>query len=184
MNAKAKFVRSAPPMLVTAKQTQTRSTGFAVDFQDMCAQEMDRALGIHKASLDSAVQLHSCASEMYKAFDLYNNASWFAPMLEAFIDGAAKSFAHCMKLHAHCMEMHRTWLTLLAPNALPYRKASTFVNDTVATGEELAYHMDIAIGEQHFAAVEALAGHAGFRAGRAARAAKSGMDIAMRQRAA
>jgi hypothetical protein len=184
MKAKAKVARSTSPFLMTASKDQTRTTGFAVDFQDLCAQEMDRALGIHKASLDSAVSLHSCAIEMYKSVDLYSNASWCVPVLEAFIDAAAKSFAHCMKLHAHCAEMHRAWLALLAPNALPYGEASTFMNQTTAPSDELAYHMDIAIGERHFAEEATFAGHAAFRGGLAAQAAEASMDIAMGLRAA
>ena len=121
---------------------------------------------------------------MYKALDLYSNTSWFVPVLEAFIDAAAKSFAHCMKLHAHCVEMHRTWLTLLAPNALPYREASTFMNQTTTTADELAYHMDIAIGERHFAEEATFAGYAAFHGGLAAQAAGASMDIAMGLRAA
>lgn len=187
MKAKARVVRSSPPLLMKAKHESTRheptqAAGFAVDFQDLCAQEMDRALGIHKATLDSAVQLHSCAIEMYQALDPYRNTSWFVPVFESFIDAVAQSFAHCMKLHAHCMEMHRTWVALLAPNAFLFREASTFMSHTAARADELAYHMDIAIGEQHVE--ETLAGHAGRRAGRAAQEAESDMDIAMGLRAA
>jgi len=181
---KAKAARSTSPFLMAANKDQTRAAGFAVDFQDLCAQEMDRALGIHKASLDSAIGLHSCVIEMYKTVDPYSNASWCAPMLEALIDAAAKSFAHCMKLHAHCMEMHRTWVTLLAPNTMPYREVSTFMNKTTATAEELAYHMDIAIGERHFDEDAMFVRHAGFHGGLAAQAAESSMDIATGQRAA
>lgn len=180
MRAKAKNVQSTSPFVLAANQDQTWAAGLA-DFQDLCAQEMDRALGIHKASLDSAVQLHSCAMELYQALDLYNNAAQFAPALAALIDAAAKSFAHCMELHAHCMEIHRAWLTLLAPHALACTEASTFLHETEATAEELASSMDIAIGERHVAGDEMFAG---FQTGLAAQAAESGMDAAMGLRAA
>lgn len=180
MKAKAKTVRSTSPFAFAANHDQPRAAGFAVDFQDLCAQEMDRALGIHKASLDSAVQMHSCAMEMYQVLDLYNHASWFQPALAAVIGAAAESFARCMQLHAHCMEIHRTWLTLLAPYLLSYREASSFLHEAEATAEELAYHMDIAIGERRFSDDQIFA----VRAGLPARTAESDMDAAMGQRAA
>ena len=119
---------------------------------------------------------------MYQALDIYSNASWFGPALEAFIDASAKSFAHCMKMHAHCMEMHRTLVTLLAPHTLSYTEASTFMSETTVTADELAYHMDIAIGERHLPDDEMFAAYAGSPAGRAAQA--SAMDSAMGLRAA
>jgi hypothetical protein len=180
MKAKAKAVQSASPYQAE-NADQTRASGFALDFQDLCSQEMDLALGIHKASLDHAVQLHSCATEMYKALDPCGTTSWFVPVFEALLDTVAKSFAHCVKLHGHCLEMHRTWLTLL-PNGLEYRDATSFLCETDARADDLAYHMDTAIGERHIADGEASAGLAGFRAAMAAQAAESGR--AMRMRAA
>lgn len=178
MKAKAKAVQGASPY--QAKNAdQTRTSEFALDFQDLCSQEMDLALGIHKASLDHAVQLHSCATEMYKALDPCGTTSWFVPVFEAFLDAVAKSFAHCVKLHGHCMEMHRTWLTLL-PNGLDYSHATSFISEAGAPADELAYHMDTAIGEQHITDGEALAGLAGFRAAMAAHAARSGRAMGMR----
>lgn len=184
--AKTKSVRSAPAFLAAANQDQTQAAGAAVDFQELCAREMDRALGIHNASLDSAVQLHSCAMEFYQAINICNQASWFSPAIETFIHTAAQSFAHCMKLHTHCMDMHRSWLALLAPYGLPYERieVSSFGAEAAATAEELAYHMDIAIGERSFPVEEAFASHAGFHTGLAAQSAESGMDIAMGSRAA
>jgi hypothetical protein len=166
MKAKTKPARSASPFLMTANEDRKPAAGFTVDFQDLCAQEMDRALGIHKASLDSAVRLHSCAIEFCQAIDIYKQASRFAPVLEAFIDTAAKSFAQCMELHMLCMEVHSSWLALLAPHAFPYerRVASSFASDAAATPEELAFHMDIAIGGQQTVPGELVRGQAGLQA--------------------
>jgi hypothetical protein len=180
MKAKTKFIRSASPFLVEANDDQTPAAGFATDFQDLCAQAMDRALGIHKASLDSAVGLHSCAIEFYPAIDIYNNqASLSASVLEAFIDTTAQSFAQCMELHVQCMEMHRSWLTLLAPYALSFREVSSFMGQSSATPEDLAHHMDIAIGERHTAAGEMAASHAGRRTAHRIKRAKQSPDESM-----
>ena len=179
MKAKTKHARSAsPPFLVTANEDQTSAAGFAVDFQDLCAQEMDRALGFHKASLDSAVRLHSCA------IDIYNQASWFTPVLEALLDTAAKSFAQCMKLHAQCMEMHRSWPMLLAPYAMPYTEASSFLVQASATPEDLAHHMDIATGVRHASPGKTVARHAGHQVKRKEQSPDESMDSAIGARAA
>lgn len=178
MRARAKVVQGTSSHKAE-NAVQIRPSGFAVDFRDLCAHEMDLALGIHKTSLDHAVQLRSCALQMYQAFDPCSTTFWFAPVCEAFLDAMAKSFAHCVKLHGHYMEMHRTWLTLL-PNQSEYSEAAGFISDTDAPADELAYHMDTAIGERHVADDEAWAELPGSRAALAAHAAESGRVLGMR----
>lgn len=186
MNAKTKSIRDASPFLVAENDDQSPVAGYSADFQELCAQEMDRALGIHKVSLDSAVQLQSCAIEFYQAIDICNYASSFTPVIGAFLDTAEKSFAQCLELYTHCMEMQRSWLTLLAPYALPYQEtvASGSGSEAVATAEELAYHMDIAIGEAHTATGKMAARRAGVHARMPTQEPEYSMDIAMGSRAA
>jgi hypothetical protein len=186
MKAKVNFVKTASPFLMTANEEQASAAGFAVDFQELCAREMDLALGIHKASLDSAVSLHSCAIEMCEAIDICNQASCFTEVFGTYfgtyIDAATKSFALCM-------ELHRCWLTIAAPYALPYDIpfAGGFGHQAVAASDELAYHMDLAIGEQSFAADEFAVSSADLRAAPAAQEEETDrdeMDIAVGSRAA
>ena len=182
MKAKVNFVKTTSPFLMTANEEQGPAAGFAADFQELCAREMDLALGIHKASLDSAVSLHSCAIEMCEAIDLYNQASWFANIFGAYIDAATRSFALCM-------ELHRSWLTIAAPYAMAYDTpfAGGFSRQAVAASDELAYHMDVATGEQSFAADEFAVSSADFRAAPAAQEEETDldeMDIAIGSRAA
>jgi hypothetical protein len=77
------------------------------------------------------------------------------------------------------MEMHRTWLTLL-PNQLEYSGATGFISETGAPADELAYHMDTAIGERHIADGEAWADLPGSHAALAAHGAESGRELRMR----
>jgi hypothetical protein len=101
-----------------------------VGFQNQQSFGMDRAIGIEKASLDTA---------------RYKKTLWFAPVGILF-----KAAAHAI---GFCMEMRRSWLSLLAPHALSH--VSTVASNPSSQSQlpnELAYSMDIAICPQHIAA--------------------------------
>ncbi len=90
-----------------------------VDVQDLCGLRMDRAIGIEK-----------------------KKASWFAPV--------GKLFKAAAQTIGFCMEMRRSWLSLLTPHASSHvgSAASNSSSHSKLSPDELAYSMDIAIGER------------------------------------
>ena len=80
--------------------------GFSIDFEDLCSYAMDRALGVERISLDTAVDLNA------NVLDLYRNSLRLAPGFSDFLDAAAKAFALCMNLQM-------SWLALMWPQAKP-----------------------------------------------------------------
>jgi hypothetical protein len=152
MKARVSYSKTASPFLTAANVERSPDAGFVLEYQELCSRQMDLALGIHKASLDSAVSLHSCAVEICDAIDINKNqASQFVSIFGACIEAAAKSFAICMELHRSC-------LTLLAPYAMSYDRpfATSFGSQAEPATDELAIHMDVAIGGHSFAADESI----------------------------
>jgi hypothetical protein len=98
---------------------------------------MDQALGIEKASLTPVGGVNSCPP------DLYKNALWFTPIYGNHPGMASKALAFSM-------EMQMSWLTLLAPHALSHVSKVTSSSSSQAqlNEEELAFSMDIALGER------------------------------------
>jgi hypothetical protein len=110
-----------------------------VDFQNLCGLGMDRAIGIEKASLD-----------------IKKKASWFAPLLGYLFNTVTKAFASCM-------ESQRNWLNMRVPCATSHvgTAASNSSSQAQSTPDELAYSMDIAIGERFTAPDRTVASSSG-----------------------
>jgi hypothetical protein len=142
MTAGTKTARSVPLPLAAAKKDQTPNAGFPFDFQDLCSLAMDQALGIEKESLVPVVGFNS------RLLDLYQNAFCIAPVLSNLSDAAAQVFASCV-------ELEMGLIALLAPHTLS--RVSTVASSSGSSQdqpneEELAYSMDIALGERFAAA--------------------------------
>ncbi len=133
MNAGTQTARSAPLSFVAANEVHTNNAGFPVDFQDLCSRAMDQALGIEKASLSTVVTLNSCV------LDIYQEALRFNPVFGNLFDLAAQAVA-CS------IEFQMNWLSLLAPPVSSH--VATAGSRSQPTEKNLAYSMDIAIGER------------------------------------
>jgi hypothetical protein len=178
MNPRTVAARSAPLSFVAANEDQTPNAGFSVDFQDLCSLAMDQALGIEKASsLTPVVDSNSCL------LDIYKNAFCIAPVLSNLSDAAAQ-------VVASCVEFQMGLFALLAPNTLSHVStvASSSSSQHEPTAEELAFSMDIALGERFTAPRSTVTSISGGQA-RPQRKVKAqvlehSMDIAIGARAA
>jgi hypothetical protein len=137
MNPRTVAARSAPLSFVAANEDQTLNATFPVDFQDLCSLAMDQALGIEKESLAPVVGFNSCL------LDLYKNAFCLAPVLSNLSDAAAQVFASYV-------ELQMGLIALLAPNTLSHVStvASSSRSQVQPNEEELAFSMDIALGQR------------------------------------
>jgi hypothetical protein len=150
--------------LVPSKESRTVNAGFPYDFQDLCLQAMDRAIGIEKASLATVVGLNS------SAVDIYKNAFRFAPVFGELLDATAKSFTLCI-------ELQMNWLTMMVPHA------SRSGGQAEPPAEELAHSMDIAIGERDTTQSNAVTSNSYNQAKPTEEIPERSMGIAMRARA-
>jgi hypothetical protein len=134
MTAGTRTARSAPLPLAAAKNSP--NAGFPGDFQDLCSLAMDQALGIEKESLTPVVSFNSYS------LDLYKNAFCIVPVLSNLSDAAAHA-------SAFCVELEMGWIALLAPHALSHVStvARSSRSQDQPNEEELAFSMDIALGE-------------------------------------
>jgi hypothetical protein len=173
MNPRTVAARSAPLSFVAANEDQTLNAGFPVDFQDLCSLAMDQALGIEKESLAPVVGFNSCL------LDLYQNAFCIAPVLSNLSDAAAQVFASCV-------ELQMGLIALLAPNTLSHVStvASSSRSQDQTTPDELAYSMDIALGERFAAASRMDASNSGRQAQPKAEELAQSMDVAIGERVA
>ena len=174
MNPRTVAARSAPLSFVAANEDQTPNAGISVDFQDLCSLAMDQALGFGRESLAPVVGFNSCL------LDLYKDAFYIVPVLSNLSDAAAHAFAICV-------ELEMGWVALLAPHA------STHVSPVVSisasshdqtTPDELAYSMDIALGERFAATSKMDAGNSGKQAQPTAEVLAQTMDVAIGERVA
>ena len=137
MNPRTVAARSAPLSFVAANEDQTSNDGFSVDFQDLYSLAMDQALGIEKESLSPVVGSKSCL------LDLYKNSFCIASVLSNHSDTAAHALASCV-------ELQMGLIVLLAPHALSQVSTETSCSSSQdqPNEEELAFSMDIALGER------------------------------------
>ncbi len=116
------------PIFTLASSPPTNS-GFPNDFQDLCAQGVSRAWRMEMASLDMVVRLNSCALQMYR------DALWFTPV-----------FFHTAL--AFYMEYPMNWLSASADAPSRVVAMNSTVDCDAGGEDELAFSMDIAIGER------------------------------------
>jgi hypothetical protein len=171
MNRRTIAARSAPLSFVAANEDQTSNAGFSVDFQDLCSLAMDQALGIEKESLAPVVGFNS------RLLDLYKNAFCIAPVLSNLSDAAAHAFALCV-------ELQMGWIALLAPNTLSHVStvASCSSSQDQTTPDELAFSMDIALGERVAPPSRMVASTFGKQAQPTAEVLAQSMDVAIGER--
>ena len=144
MNPRTLPPRNAPLFLAAAEQAQTPYAGFAAEFQELCSLAMDQAIGIEKASLAAIASFQSCA------IDIDKNSSWDSPALGKLSEAAAQAIASCI-------ELQLSWLALLASHTLSRVSTVAGRSGSQSTAaDELAYSMDIAIGERFTAPVSTL----------------------------
>jgi hypothetical protein len=116
---------------------KTPDDEFIAQFQDLYSRGMDRALGFHESSIETAVQLHS------QALDIYKNALSSTPMPGGLFQATAQFLASCMQLQMKCV-------TLMFPMMLPASPASVGSSCLPArqADPELERSMDIGSGQQ------------------------------------
>ena len=81
-----------------SEQDQTSQTNFMAEFQDLCSNGMDRALGLQENTLDRAVELQS------EAIELYANAPWFTPLLGNVFEVGTRFLVFCLELQMKCLD--------------------------------------------------------------------------------
>jgi hypothetical protein len=138
--------RSDTRLLVAPDRGQPTNAAFPGAFQDECNCGMDEAIAFEEVSRSTVLRLNSYALEISE------NASWLTPVVGGLFYMVAKSIAFCI-------ELQMNWLTLFTPHALSHPSS---VPDSQAqpTAEELAYSMDIAIGEPSAAPSGMVVSHA------------------------
>jgi hypothetical protein len=166
MTAGTRTARSAPLPLAAAKTSP--NAGFPGDFQDLCSLAMDQALGIEKESLTPVVSFNSYS------LDLYKSAFCIVPVLSNFSDMATHAFASCV-------ELQMGLIALLAPH--PLSQVSTVTSCSSSQDqpneEELAFSMDVALGERFAASSRMLACTSGKHAQPEEEAVAQSMDVAI-----
>jgi len=148
-----RMVRHAPTVYLSSFQVEggavnstfipadhASSSAFIGGIQDFTSLEMNRTIGKKEVSNPS---LASGSSSKSDVLDVpAKKASLFAPVEKLF-----KAAAHAV---VSCMEMQRSWLARFAAHAMSRAStaASSSGNVPKPTPDDLAYSMDIALGER------------------------------------
>jgi hypothetical protein len=169
MNPRTIAARSAP-LFPVADESQIPETGFSVEFQDLYSYAMDQALGVQKESLVPVVGVNSCL------LDIYKKALWLTPTFGNHLD-----MAQALGLS---MEVQMSWLALLVRHVTSH--VSTVVSSSGCrdrmTPDELAYSMDIALGERFTAPGSTVASSSGSPAQPKAEELAQSMDVVIGER--
>ena len=123
MNPRTIAARSAPLFPVGAMERETLHSGSTADFQDL-----------FDLGMQQIVCLNSCMIEIYRS------AFLFAPVPGNLYDTAVQAFEYCV-------ELQQNWFTLLVSCAASSMSSCPSI-EVQPTPDELAYSMDIAIGER------------------------------------
>jgi hypothetical protein len=171
MNPRTIAARSAPLSFVAANEDHTPNAGFPGDIQDLCSLAMDQALGIEKVPLAPVVSLNSCLLDPSK------NALWFTPAFGNHLGMASQALAFSM-------EMQMGLIALLAPHAMSHLSTVTSSSGSQdqPNEDELAYSMDIALGERFTAPCRMVVSTYGKQTQQKAEEAVQSMDIAIGER--
>jgi hypothetical protein len=134
------------PFIAASNDDRNSNAGFPADFQELCGQAMDQALGVEKVSLSTLVDLNSTL------FDIYKNSFWLAPVFSDFLDAAAKAFTLCIDLQMSCLAValphaklgSEALSQLAAPGCAVWGNLGSQAHPAV---EEVEQQMDVAMGK-------------------------------------